>query len=99
MQPTIAASLASARSLAHEGLVDLQPVERKFLQVGQAGIAGAEIVECDVDAQPLNPPERLQRAFVVLQQDVFGDFEFEQPRRKARVASAPPAIVAARSPD
>jgi hypothetical protein len=35
----------AARGGAHEGLVDLDGVERKALQIGQRGMAGAEVVE------------------------------------------------------
>jgi hypothetical protein len=37
--------------IAHEGLVDLQLVDREARQVGQAGIAGAEIVDRQLEAQ------------------------------------------------
>src|SRR5262245_18525982 len=71
--------------LVHEGLVDLEPVDRKLFQIGQAGIAGAEIVERDLHAELLHPPERLQRPLVVLEQNVFGDFQLKQMGRELRV--------------
>src|SRR5215213_9722024 len=60
-----------------ERAVDLQPVERKFLQVAQAGKSGAEIVEHEANAKLLNLKERFQRTLLVVEQDVFGDFELE----------------------
>ncbi len=39
-----------AGQFLHEGLVDLDLVEGQLLQVGKAGIAGAEIVERESDA-------------------------------------------------
>src|SRR5206468_8089726 len=35
----------------HERPIDLEPVERKFLQIAQTGITRAEIVEQDADAE------------------------------------------------
>src|SRR6185503_18062163 len=60
-----------------ERAIDLQPVEREFLQITQAGKAGAEIVEHEANAKLLNLKERFQRALLVVEQDVFGDFELE----------------------
>ena len=61
----------------HERAVDLQPVEREFLEIAQAGKAGAEIVEHEANAKLLNLEERIQRALLVVEQDVLGDFELE----------------------
>ena len=52
---TIAASSELASRSEHERPVDLEPVEREFLQIAQARIAGAEIVEHDADAELLDP--------------------------------------------
>src|SRR5258708_27634646 len=64
--------------LMHERLVDLQPVDREFLEIGQAGIAGAEIIKGDLDAELLHPEERSERPLVVLEQDVLGDFKLKK---------------------
>jgi hypothetical protein len=42
----------------HERLVDLDLVERKPLQMRQARIAGAEIIECKPHAESLEPAQR-----------------------------------------
>jgi hypothetical protein len=73
-------------NVAHKGLVDLEPVEWEFLEVGQARLAGAEIVERNVDAKLPDPPENLQCRLVVLQHDIFRDLEFQQTRRQAGFA-------------
>src|SRR5712671_5376925 len=70
--------------LMHEIPVDLQPVEREFLQIAQAGIAGAEIVEDDSNPEILDPAENLEGLLVVHDQDVFRHLELEQRRGTAR---------------
>ena len=35
----------------HERLIDLDPVERKPLQIGKRGIAGSEVIHRDADAK------------------------------------------------
>ena len=82
----------------HERAVDLQSVERKFLQITQAGIAGAEIVEHEANAERLNLQERIERALLVVEQDVFGHFQFEAGGLKPVLASIC-ATEIARSPD
>src|ERR1043166_3230419 len=46
-------AVGPAGELSHEGLVDLDLVERKHAQVAERRVAGAEIVEHDVDAARL----------------------------------------------
>src|SRR5262249_27800581 len=67
----------------HKGAVDFEPVEREFLQIGEARITGAEVVEYDVNAQLLDPTKRLGRDVVILEQDVFRYLKLEQSRRKS----------------
>jgi len=62
-----------------EILVDFQPVEREFLQIAQAGIAGAEIVEYDPNPNP-ESGGRSRGLLVVHDQDVFRHLELEQRR-------------------
>ena len=59
---TIAGVVAIHPQLLHEGSVDLQAIEWKLLQIGEAGITGAEIVEGDAHAERLNPAEGASRA-------------------------------------
>ncbi len=61
----------------YERAVDLQSIEREFLQIAEARKAGAEIVEHEANAKRLDLQERIQRALLVVEQDVFGDFELE----------------------
>ena len=86
---TIAASSGLVSKPEHEGAVDLEPVEREFLQIAEARKAGAEIVEHDADAERLDLQERVERALLVVQQDVLGDFELEAGRAEAGAAPAP----------
>ena len=46
--------------VAHETAVDLESLDREALQVGQAGVARAEVVQCQPDPQLLEPLECLQ---------------------------------------
>ncbi len=58
VEPTIAASSGSLSRSSTKELVDLQPVERELLQIAEARIAGAEIVEHDADAELLDAAGR-----------------------------------------
>ena len=37
--------------VVHEGLIDLEDVDRKTLQIGERGVTGAEIIESEGDSQ------------------------------------------------
>ncbi|RYE89710.1 MAG: hypothetical protein EOO75_11355, partial [Myxococcales bacterium] len=68
------------RRAAHELAVDLDDVHRKPLDVRERGVAGAEVVDRDRDAelaQLLQPLAHLGRA---LEQEALGDLDAEQPR-------------------
>ena len=82
VEETIAASSESVSRSEHEGAVDLEPVERKFLEIAQARIAGAEIVEHEADAELLDAQEGIEHPLLVEQQDVLGHFQLEQRRRQ-----------------
>ena len=58
VEPTIAASSEFLTDFAYEGLVDLQAIEWKLLQIGEARVSGAEVVEGDADPKLLNSIER-----------------------------------------
>ena len=66
-----------------EGLVDLEDVEGKALQIGQAGIAGAEVVDGEGDAHGLELVQRARRLLDVLHDERLGDFQFQVARRQA----------------
>ena len=68
-----------------EGAVDLHLVHREALQVGEARVAGAEIVEGDRHAERLQLVERAQRDVGVLHRGGLGDLELEQLRRQTGV--------------
>ena len=80
VEPTIATSSESPQQFEHERSVDLEPVEREFLEVTEAGIPGAEVVEHDANAELLNLPEGVEHPLLVQQQNVFGHLQFEQRR-------------------
>ena len=66
--------------LPDEGAVDLDLLDREALQVGQARIAGAEVVDRQADAHAVDLAEDLQRLLAVLHQRGFGDLELDQRR-------------------
>ena len=78
-----------------EGLVDLQPLHRQPLDVGQRRVAGAEIVDRQADAQLVEVAQALDRGLAVLDDRVLGQLQVE--RRRGRASSRPaPARSAAR---
>ena len=76
------ALLAVFRRLGDEGAVDLHLVDREALEVREARVAGAEVVDRDRDAELLQAPERAERDVGVLHGERLGDLELEQPRRQ-----------------
>ena len=54
--------VAVVGDITHEGLVDLEPIDREALEVGKARIAGAEIVDGDLDAHRRQPFQGLDGA-------------------------------------
>ena len=74
--------VAAARlgGAADEALVDLDLVERRLLQIAERGIAGAEIVEREADADRLQLGEHVVGRFAFDQEHAFGDLELELAR-------------------
>src|SRR6056297_3134134 len=71
------------RDVADERLVDLERADRKALEIGERRVAGAEIVDREVDAEAVQiaqPPGRIHH---VLHDHTLGELELEQMRRKA----------------
>ncbi len=67
---------------AHEGLIDLELVDRQILEVSQARISGAKIVNRQPDAQVRKRLQSLRGLLGVLQQHGFRQLQFEQPGRQ-----------------
>ena len=74
-----------------EAAVDLDLVERKTLQIAQRGIAGAEIVERNADADGAKVVQNGQRRLVVADEHGLGDLELQPARRRGRMRPAPPS--------
>ena len=68
--------------VAHEGLVDLDLVERKAAQVAQAGIAGAEIVHRDANTERAQRMQGRQHLAALFQKQRLRDLEFQALRRQ-----------------
>ena len=66
----------AAAVLMHEGLVDLDRIEREPLQIRQGRITGAEIIEREAGAELANAREHLRGIFRIFHHQAFGQFEF-----------------------
>ena len=66
--------------VAHEGVVDLQFGQRQALEIGERGVAGAEVVEREAHAQAAQFGHARDDLVDVLEQHAFGEFD-AQPRR------------------
>ena len=69
--------------VGHQRAVDLDHVHRQPAQVAQARVAGAEVVERDLDAERTQRPQVLHRLIEVGDQHALGDLDAEQPRVEA----------------
>nr|GFB67140.1 hypothetical protein [Tanacetum cinerariifolium] len=63
--------LFAGRQTVDEGAVDLQHIDRELLEVVQRGIAGAEVVDRDAQAQALEAVQDLHRFADLAHQDAF----------------------------
>ena len=61
----------------------------KALQIAQRGVAGAEIVERDPDADGAKLMQNGKRRIVVADEDGFGDFKLQPARRQDPRPPAP----------
>ena len=68
----------------HERPVDLDLVEAKLAQMVQAGVARAEIVERNLDADVLERDEDGPRRGEIADQRGLGDFDLKPRRRETR---------------
>src|SRR5262245_35864287 len=72
--------LGGARDPAHEGLVDLEDVDRELLEVGHRGVAGAEVVDGEAHAESTDGAELAEDLGVAAQDPALAELELEQPR-------------------
>ena len=71
-------------------MVQLELVHRQAAQVGERRIAGAEVVDGDLDAHCAQGIQGLERCIEVVHQHRLGDFELEVVERHADDARALP---------
>ena len=76
-------SLSLLQHRRDEGPVDLQLVDRHLAQVGQRGVAGAEVVDRQARAEVAQPGHGGQRPLGVGHDHALGDLELERLRRQA----------------
>ncbi|MCY1367594.1 hypothetical protein D9M69_545370 [compost metagenome] len=67
-----------AGGVADERLVDFQGVDRQALEVGQRGVASAEVVHGEAHTEFFQAAHFADSVFQVLDHDAFGDFQFQQ---------------------
>ena len=65
--------------------IDLELVEPQLVEVIEAGIAGAEVVDDDADTGIAQRLDGVARGFQVRDQSAFGNFGFQTMRRKSGV--------------
>ena len=81
---TICGIIRAFSSLHDEAAIDLDPRQRKFEQVAQRRIAGAEVVEGEIDAFVPQPLQQFR--LLEVERDILGDFELQHLRRQAEFA-------------
>ncbi len=75
-------AVTGIRQTVNEGLIDLQNVDRKPVQVGKRRVARAEIVARDADSERLQLAQPPQVRFRVVHDGAFGQFDHEIVRLK-----------------
>ena len=84
--------------VADELLVDLEGVDRQALEVGKRGIAGAEVVDREGDADRLQAPQRRDRLLGVRHHHALGQLQLQLVGRDVvlgeDVAQAPDQVAA-----
>ena len=86
MVRTMAASFGVHRDIAHEGLIDFQGADGKLLQSRQRRVAGAEIIDGEVQAHGIQLVQQADGALRIGHQGGFGDFQLEAGGRHAVLA-------------
>src|SRR5262245_21205777 len=72
--------LGRAGDPAHEGLVDLHDVDRKLLEVGDRGVAGAEVVDRQAYPEGAYRAELAEDLGIAAQHAALAQLELEHPR-------------------
>ena len=75
--------------LGHEGAVDLEGVEGEPVQVAERRVAGAEVVQVQLDPQLLQPVEQARDRLRALHEDALGDLELQGRGVDARLVEDP----------
>src|SRR5262249_40113936 len=81
--------LVAFGEIRNECTIDLDLIEREAAEIAERGIAGAEVVERNADAELLELVQDRQRVLAVLHEDPLGDFELEPVRRQSRFGENP----------
>ncbi|CAH2805998.1 MAG: small multidrug resistance family (SMR) protein [uncultured Caballeronia sp.] len=76
--------IARAQEVFDEASIDRQLRQREALQVGQAGTAGAEVIDGERNAKRRQCFEQGRGFFRIVHQQAFRDFEHEPARIKTR---------------
>lgn len=71
------------RCAHHEAAVDLDRIEPRSAEIAERGIACAEIVERQLDAQPSQLVQDLERSGISVDEHAFGHFQLQPPRLQA----------------
>ena len=74
----------SRAQVAHEGLVDLELVDRQGLELGEGGVTGSEIVDRDADAECSDAFEDGRRLLRISHHGALRHLELQASRRGAR---------------
>src|SRR5260370_569674 len=77
------------RQLVGERLVEVDDVDREPAQVAQGRVAGAEVVECDAQAEVAQPLQATDARLALPDEERLGDLDDEvggiEPRRRQPV--------------
>ena len=80
--------------VAHESAVDLEHVDRQATQIAQAGVAGSEVVDRDIDAELAQSLQVFYALCEVIDQRAFRQLEHEPVRRHRGLLQHSPQRVA-----
>ena len=84
----MAASSEEWADSAHERLVDLEHVDRELLEVGDGGVAGAEVVDGQAHAQVADGVQLAQDVGVAAQHAALAQLQLQQRGVDARLVQA-----------
>lgn len=69
--------VASAVDVGDEGAVDFEDVDGEFVEAGEGGVTGAEVVHVEFDAKGFDGEEHFGGGGGIFHDGAFGDFEVE----------------------